>query len=383
MNLALIPSSFHPHLGGVEELTRQLALTQLSQGHNPLICTNRWPKDLPATENLDGLEIKRYIFRVPAKPGKITWAANLLGPLALRSFCSDLNAHGAKLLHVQCVSSNSHYALAAKEKTGLPLVVTLQGELTMDAAGIFQWQDFARDMLRRVLDGADAITACSDKSLRDAEHFYGREFNSRGRVIFNGVRLSDFQNATPHPHPRPYIFALGRLVPQKGFDILIKAKACPELASHDVLLAGDGPEEARLKQLARDENVSDRIHFLGRANRQQVISLFTGCEIFALPSRADEGLPVVAAESLAAGKPAVATRTGGTPEAILDQQTGLLIDRENVDAFRAALIRLIRDPDMREKMAGAAKQRAAEFFDWTNISDQYNCVYKSLCHARD
>src|SRR4051812_31206346 len=114
MNIALVASSFHPHLGGVEELVRQLALAHLAHGNRPIVCPNRWPKTLPARETFQGFPLHRYIFRVSARPGKVTWAAKALGPFALSAFCTDLQEHNVDVIHVQCVSSNAHYALAAK-----------------------------------------------------------------------------------------------------------------------------------------------------------------------------------------------------------------------------------------------------------------------------
>src|SRR5204862_230224 len=129
-----------------------------------------------------------------------------------------------------------------------------------------------------------------------------------------------------------------------------------DLTTHDLLLAGSGPELANLQQLAREFRIADRVKFLGHCDHDKTVSLFKGAELFALPSRADEGLPVVTAEAMAAGKATVATRTGGTPEAVLDNITGLLVERENFEAFRAALVRLIQNRPMRDSFSAAAKE---------------------------
>ncbi len=377
MNIAIVASSFHPHLGGVEELVRQLALAQLTQGHHPMVCTNRWPKDLPAREQFQGFPLRRYAFRVPAVPGKMTWAAKALGPFALLRFCSELKAFRTQLIHIQCVSSAAQYAIPAARYLGVPLVVTLQGELTMDPAGIYQRPGFSQTLLRRSLDRADFITGCSAKTLRDAEDFYGRPFGERSAVIFNGARIDDFDHATPYSHPRPYIFALGRLVPQKGFDILLRAFATDELASHDLLLAGSGAEIDNLKSLAAQLGISQRVHFLGHCDRARTVSLFKGAQFFVLPSRADEGLPVVSAEAMAAGVATVATATGGTPEAVVPEETGLLVPREDPLALRAAMIRVAGDPVLRATLAAGACKRAP-LFSWPVIARQYEDMYRRV-----
>ena len=145
-----------------------------------------------------------------------------------------------------------------------------------------------------------------------------------------------FAQAKPWTHPRPYIFALGRLVPQKGFDLLIEAFADAALPAHDLLIAGEGPERAAdWSGSSKAAALAGRVHLLGRAERPKVASLFLGCSFFALPSRADEGLPVVCAEAMAAGKAVVAARAGGTPEAVIDGESGIIFEKEDRPALAA------------------------------------------------
>ncbi|MCL5945319.1 MAG: glycosyltransferase [Planctomycetes bacterium] len=192
MNIALFASAFHPSLGGVEELCRQLAMELMRQGHHVIILTNRWPRDLPATDTIDGISVYRLPFRLPEGSAKAAINYHLTHRGIEREMLSILRKHQINMLHVQCVSSNTHYAMIAQKKLNLPLVVTLQGELTMDANQIFQKSPQAQEILRRALDQAQVITACSAKTLRDGEEFYGKPFGDRGRVIFNGVNLADF-----------------------------------------------------------------------------------------------------------------------------------------------------------------------------------------------
>ncbi|MGC8625927.1 MAG: glycosyltransferase, partial [Phycisphaerae bacterium] len=65
MNIAIFASAFYPSLGGVEELCRQLALELMRQGHGVIVLTNRWPRDLPANESIDGITVYRLPFRLP------------------------------------------------------------------------------------------------------------------------------------------------------------------------------------------------------------------------------------------------------------------------------------------------------------------------------
>ena len=236
---------------------------------------------------------------------------------------------------------------------------------------------FQNQVLRDLLREADFITGCSRKTLSDVEAHAGISVGERGRAIFNGALLDDFTQAGVYPHPRPYILGIGRIVPQKGFDLLIKAYAQANIPSHDLIIAGDGPERASLEQLATASGTADSIHFVGRADRPQTVALFKGASFVALPSRADEGLPVVSVEAMAAGKAIIGTRVGGVPESIVDNETGLIVPREDVNALAQALTRLSTDATLREQLGRAGSQRAP-LFAWPIIADQYLAVYRSL-----
>ncbi len=216
MKVALLASSFHPNLGGVEEVVRQLAHELQSRGSAPLKVTNRWPKDLPADEEFEGLAVRRFVFRVPERSWKQLGGALLFGHRTHRELCRQLRAFGANLIHVHCVSSNAYYALKAKRRLNLPLVVTLHSELTMDSSRLFQRSAFARGLLRRVLREADSVTAASRRTLADAEAFYGQSLVHRARVINNGSNPAEFDVALPYGHGRQYFVAMGRLVPRRA-----------------------------------------------------------------------------------------------------------------------------------------------------------------------
>jgi glycogen(starch) synthase len=376
MKIALLASRFYPHVGGVEELVRQLAHQERLRNAMPLIITNRWPKSLPAEEVFEGMPLRRYNFRVPEKTWKQMGGAILFGPATLWSLCSAVRAHGADLLHVQCVSSNAYYALWAKKMLRIPLVISLQGELTMDASQVFQNSLFAQSLMRRALTEADAITACSAQTLRDAEEFYGTPFGDRARVIMNGVTLSDFTQGETHRHPRPYILGIGRLVAQKGFDVLVRAYAQSGITSHDLILVGEGSEEAELKRLITELGLDDRVSLPGRADRAGAVAYFNGCSFFVLPSRM-EPMGIVLFEAMAAGKAIIASEVGGVPENVRHEETGLLVPGDDVEALSLALRRLEEDTALRERLA-AAGSRYVQNYDWAKIAEQYAEVYRTV-----
>src|SRR6185503_18503840 len=125
---------------------------------------------------------------------------------------------------------------------------------------------------------------------------------------------------------------VARLVARKGHEDLLRAAA-----GFKVLFVGDGPQRRVLE---------NRGAILAGA-RRDVAEILAASDIVALPSRFGEGCPNALLEAMAAGKPVIASRSGGTPEVVVDGETGLLVPPEDVDALGAALRRLAADPALR------------------------------------
>jgi glycogen synthase len=380
MNVAIFASAFYPSLGGVEELVRQLAHEYRRQGIQTIVLVNRWPRSQPAEETIEGIPVYRLSMRMPEYNLRVRTNYVLGYPFVHARMLRILRRHKIDLLHVQCVSANGHYASIAARALGLPLIVTSQGERTMDAERVYEKSPFINGVLRRILSEADRVTACSRDTLEDLEQFTATQFGERGSVVYNGIRLEDFQAAEPHQHPRPYILGIGRHVLQKGFDVLIEAFAAAGLASYDLLLAGDGPERQNLEGLARNLHIDARVKFLGRADRAAAVALFRGCSFFVLPSR-QEPLGIVNLEAMAAGKAVIASRTGGVPEIVADGETGMLVPPDDAAALAGAMRRVAGDEALRERLGNGGRARVQRF-TWDSVASQYRQIYESALAGR-
>jgi len=361
-------------------VVRQVAHAYRRRGVGAIVVTNRWPRDLPEFEEYQSIPTYRIPMRVPTGAMKARLNYFLTHRSIYRGLLRILRRHECDVIHVHCVSDNGYYARRAARDLKLPLVVTAHGELTMDATKLYERSEFARTNLRAVLDAADEITACAGKALADVQTFYGRPLGTRARVVYNGTNPADFTSAAAYQNARPYVLAMGRMVPQKGFDVLLKAWAELKLESHDLLLAGDGDERASLEKLAGDLGLSGRVRFLGRVDRAGAAGLLKSAEMFVLPSRADEGLPMVCLETMTAGKPIVASRVGGVPEFVEHEKNGLLVPREDVARLAAAISRLLGDGDLRARLGAAGQVRVADF-TWDAIAAQYEQVYAAAAKA--
>jgi glycosyltransferase involved in cell wall biosynthesis len=172
----------------------------------------------------------------------------------------------------------------------------------------------------------------------------------------------------------PLLLVVARLVPWKGIDHLIRAiRHIPDVR---LLVAGEGPDDARLRALAESEGVADRVIFLGRVPRERLALFFRAADFTALYS-GYEGLSHVLLESLLAGTPAIASDKGGNPEVIRHGENGLLVPY--VDG--AALVETIRagfSGDTRARLAARTGEEL-DRFDWNAMVDHTVSTLETVC----
>jgi glycosyltransferase involved in cell wall biosynthesis len=203
----------------------------------------------------------------------------------------------------------------------------------------------------------------------------------RAVLIPNGVS-ADLLSV--EPREEPYLLFLGRLDRYtKGLDILL-AEYGRFAASHDgirLLIAGDGPDGPRLRtEVARTPGLSGRVEFLGRVGGQAKTDLLAQCLCVVMPSR-HEGWPLVAMEAAACRKAVVGSTAPGLSDAVVDQETGLLVDTSQTGALADALGRVVDNAALRGALGYAARERARRF-TWDAIALQYEAFYQSVCEER-
>jgi glycogen(starch) synthase len=371
LRIILAPSAYYPHVGGIEELTRQLALTFKARGHEVSVLTNRWPEGVARHETLDGVHITRLRFPLPAAnlTAAVRFAAET--PLAAANLVSHVHRAKPDVLHVIGAGPQAVYVGALAPFLRTRIVFTAQGEVTFDPQDIFQRSFVLRAGLRRLLRVADSVTACSAYVLGSLPFPTRRQDGPT--VVPNGVNPADFVEASSRRARPPYVAAAGRLVRQKGFDILIRALASPELSSLHLLLAGAGPEQERLRDLTLELGVEDQVQFIGQVDRVGLAELLAGATAFALPSRG-EPFGIALLEAMAAGVPSVATKAGGVTEFACDRENALLVGVDDVDGMTAALAEVSNNQTLRASLKQNGL-RTAMHFSWEAIAPRYEELY--------
>src|SRR5665213_696298 len=282
--VALVPSAYPPSVGGVEELTRHLALALLAAGDDVEVWTGLPDDHDPETvEVRHGLVVRRFPMPLPASRVSAVSHAATTGWRTMRAMRRAVHTFRPEVLHVQCFGPNGTYATALSRLCRVPLVITLQGETLMDDADIFNTSQVLRASLRAGIRSAAAVTACSAFTLDDAVTRFGLA-TGNGSVIFNGVSLepsAEDDPATVLPAALddvPYVLALGRVVDKKGFDLLLAGYAAmdPSRRTADLVIGGTGSALEHLEAQAEESGIADRVHFVGRLSREQVAAAMVG-----------------------------------------------------------------------------------------------------------
>lgn len=259
-------------------------------------------------------------------------------------------------------------------------------------------------MIDRRLRHADLIVGCSDY-ITDKVRERFPQHAARCMTIYNGVDAKVMRASDAGPAGDTIrLLNVGRVSPEKGLHVLLDALERVIHAHPGVRLTILGEESpvpyefvvkissdevvrglsryygrSYLQQL-RDqmsEAVAERVTFVNRVTHDETLRYYGNADVFVYPS-IFESFAIPPVEAMAAGVPVVATRVGGMQETIVEEQTGLFVDREDPAALAAALMRLIEDPGLRRSLGKAGPVRVAKMFSWPRIVAELEAAFSAL-----
>ncbi|QJW35975.1 glycosyltransferase [Cellulosimicrobium protaetiae] len=277
------------------------------------------------------------------------------------------------------------FALATAEVLALRRLRALLGRRPAPPYVLYSAQNLAkrypwpfRWFEARALRGAAAVSVCNDEAGRIV-----RAKGARGRVetVPLGVDPAVFSPAPDAVPPGPStgrtprrlrVGYAGRLASHKGVDALLAAVAADDRL--DLVLAGEGPDRASLERAARP--LGDRVRFVGALDGDDLVAFYRDLDALAVPSRETPGwveqFGRVAVEAMACGVPVVASRTGALPDVV--GGAGLLVPPDDPDALRAALVRVLDEDGLADRLRAAAADRAASC-SWAEVARRYEDLY--------
>lgn len=285
---------------------------------------------------------------------------------SLRAHFSALREVAPDIVHVNLSSPWScQYCIAAACLLRRPRVVAVY---QLPRPPVSERQ---RRMKRLTARGVDRHVGVGARTSREVEQLIGFPTGSV-ITIHNGVPDESHPPA-PRPRPGPLIGAVGRLEPQKGFDVLIRA--LPQVDRATLVLVGDGSERGSLEELADRIGVADRVLWIGWSDEPR--SYLGAVDVFALPSRF-EGFPLTVLEALLARTAVAATDVGSVAEAVRHAETGLLVPAEDPAALADAIRRLLGDEALRRRLGEQGRRLVQERFTAAHMTRAFESLYDDL-----
>jgi len=393
-----LAESFHPVLGGGETHVRRLGAALVAAGDRATVVTRRGEASWPAEEEVDGIRVVRVPPAGPGRTGKF-----LMIPAATRKVLREARRHD--VLVVRGTRALGLPGLLAGRASGLGVVMQPEtnGELSGEAWTWGKaWAGGARGRLAR------AATALRNLWLRDADAFVAMSRAIREEMVAAGVpgeRITVLPHGVDTERFRPASAAeraglrarlglpagvlaayTGRLLRGKGLETLLEAFAAIASRAPDLRLvlvgSGDGQAlsvEDELRRRAGEGGLAGRVAFTGRLER--VEDVLRAADLFVFPS-VFEALGISLVEAAACGLPAVASRTGGIVDVVLDGCSGRLVAPADPAALGDALFALAADPALRASMGRQAREAALSRFDERDGLDRYRALFREVTPRR-
>ncbi len=363
MRIAIFCPSFG-QVGGIERKAELLIAAFRDAGHEVSVIA----RGAAASGAGDGpVPILRLPHRqLPRRATHVAHRLRFLGrlPGAIRGLRRAVATARADVILTLAIPSYAPYVI------GLAGAAPLVFSLEIGGPGMRQHPRVMRWALRR----AARVVACASPLARTAVAL-APEIAARVVVIPNGVDPEPFGPGPAFVHPRRYVLTVARLSPQKGIDVLLEAFANlgPGAGELDLLIAGDGPERPALLARRSRLRLDARVHFLGELDAGSLPALYRGAALVACPSRW-EGLPLVCLEAMASGRAVVASAVDGTPDAVLDGETGVLVPPEDAGALARAIESVLRTPGRAERLGARGAAIVRERFAWSRVTERYLAV---------
>jgi glycosyltransferase involved in cell wall biosynthesis len=338
---------------------------------------------LPAHESMGGVPVDRFRyaprrFETLAYGGNMAeqvrdkWSAKftLVGFLGAE-FQAGIHAKREfhpTLVHAHWWFPNGLAATWVARMAGVPLVTTLHGTDVRMARNI----PVSRPAFRHVLQHSAAVTAVSRWLAEEAQTIVSTRPPFVAPMPVATELFAPNQNVE---RVRRLLF-VGRLMPQKGIELLIDALAqLPIDVGLDVV--GDGPDRPSLERRVQELGVGTRVHFHGAVKQFALPAFYQRAMALVVPS-AEEGLGLVAVEAQLCETPVVAFDSGGLPDVIQHERTGLLVKERTANALAAALRTIVERDDLGAALGGAGRLHALATFAPESVARRYADIYRTV-----
>jgi glycosyltransferase involved in cell wall biosynthesis len=378
-------------IGGAQEVVRTLVEYMAADECTPVVCTF---KDGPLRQDIEQLGIK-----VELLPGRrysiVALPFFIIDMIRIwKSLAALVRKHNIDVVQTHILRSLDFLVLLLRYNTDLRVVLwtfhNASFELTADKLPRYKWlrapKNYSHRLLYRLASRlVGGFIAVSDKVEKAMLQTIG-PIQDKITVICNGVDVKRYHRPVDKIGVRDQlglkadadlISVVATLKEQKGHRYLVEAlpSIVPQHPDLHVLFIGDGELREELQAQVERLNLGDHVHFLG--NRSDVPELLAASDLFVLPSLW-EGLPMALLEAMASGLPIVATEVSGTVQAMIPNETGILVPPGDAQQLAQAIEQLFSDPAQAQAMGAAARRRVQEEFSAQKQADEHLALYRHL-----
>ncbi|AFV24613.1 phosphatidylinositol glycan-class A [Methanolobus psychrophilus R15] len=372
MNICVITSAKFPPEEGIGNYIYNMSQQFIRKGHKVTVIT-RGGIHRTQKEEFHGIELYRVPF-VLAYPIHVH-----IHGLFLRKLLKSIEQK-FDVVHV-------HTPLPPLINSKLPSLLTFHSPMLKGAEVIkiqdlfslatnFQAKFISYPLEKRLIEKSNLVTAVS-KRVADELEDYGLKVNEI-HITSNGVDETVFLPAYRSKVNRKYVLYTGRISYGKGLSELIECakNICDSRDDIDFILAGDGPLLEELQKKVTNSGLQERIRFLGRVSRQNIVELYRNATIFAFPSYY-EGLPGSLLEAMSCELSIVATEVPGNIDLIDHNVNGILVPSKDSVALADSILVLLEQEELCEKLGKEARKKVMQEFTWNAISDNILNCYES------
>jgi glycogen(starch) synthase len=358
---------FSPHIGGIEVFSAQFIKVLLSLEYRVEVVTSHSGARLPDISEKEGIRIHRFPFQKALIRRDIKEIKQISAKVIRmkKHFRPDI-------IHINTIQPSLFFFYHTRASFPAPFILTLHQPPVDPSTN--------SSLLHNTMSSANWITTVSHNLLSKAR-YYAPGIELKSSVIHNGLEWPPIKPSRLS-FKNPTLLCIGRLIKDKGFDLAIDAlkNVLKYYPGANLIIAGDGPERRYLEEKTLNLGLSNTVRFTGWVPPEEVPGLMNKASIVVVPSRWEEPFCLVALQAAQMARPVVASKTGGIPETVLDKETGLLFEKENIKDLEEKILFLIQNPHVSLKMGKTAKKRAEADFNMERVVKEYDSLYKRLCH---
>lgn len=386
----IFSTAYFPHVGGAEVAIKEITNRLTGDYEFDLICA-RYGRELPSRERIDAVDVYRVGIGIRILD---KLASPFLGTLLARKL-SRTRHYDAYWAMMATYGSGGAYLANMFQSPKVPVLLTLQEGDSPEYLRT-KWFGLVGLSWRLALTRSTAVTVISAYLGKLA-----KEFGYRGEptLIPNGVDLTRFAHEVSREaraaastrlakkEEEVFLVTTSRLVHKNAIDDVIRAlPLLPEYVSF--LIYGVGPDETKLRALARELQVEGRARFMGQASHMELPGILAACDIFIRPSRS-EGMGNSFIEAMAAGLPVIATQEGGISDFLFDakrnpgkEPTGFAVEKDSPEQIAKAVEHILKNREEALRTAANGKALALSSYGWDDIAKRMKAVFEGLLSPR-